>query len=254
MKSKLLSVVLIAALLLTSAVCSYASGGNSKIHAGKDTATTSSEDQKSMKEKIRNENQNATMNSDAKEAIIKQKRERIRSQYTEEEMEAVNAAAEKIRKENPDAKVLGFDSIVSDDAEFKFDTPPVIKGGRTLVPVRAITEGFGAELAYDQEEQVVTITKGDTVIELALGSSTATVNGQEVQMDTNVNLVNNRTYVPLRFVLETFKLNVSWDEDSETIEISDGTEVETGETTSDSAVTTDTQTETTTDDAITVTE
>jgi hypothetical protein len=69
-------------------------------------------------------------------------------------------------------------------------------------------------------------------------------------MDTNAGLVNNRTYVPLRFVLETLKLSVDWDKDSETIEISDGTA---DETTSGGAVTTDDQTETTTD-AITVTE
>jgi hypothetical protein len=166
-------------------------------------------------------------------------------------METVNAAADKIKKEDPEAKVLGFDSIISDDAKFKFDTPPVIKGGRTLIPVRAITEGFGAELAFNQESQTVTITKGDTVIELTLGSTTAIVNGQEVLMDTKAGLVNNRTYVPLRFVLETLKLSVDWDKDTETIEISDGT---TDETTSGGAVTTDDQTETTTDDAITVTE
>ena len=226
MKRKLLSAILIAALLLTSAVCAYASNGNSNGHTGKDAAPTVSEDQNGLKEEI-----------------IKEKNERIRSQYTEEEMEAVNTAADKIKKEDPDAKVLGYDSIVSDDAEFKFDTPPVIKGGRTLVPVRAITEGFGAELAYDQESQTVTITKGDTVIELTLGSTTAIVNGAEVQMDTNAGLVNNRTYVPLRFVLETLKLSVDWDKDSETIEISDGTA---DETTSGGAVTTD--------DAITVNE
>jgi hypothetical protein len=89
------------------------------------------------------------------------------------------------------------------------------------------------------------------VIELTLGSTTAIVNGQEVLMDTKAGLVNNRTYVPLRFVLETLKLSVDWDKDTETIEISDGT---TDETTSGGAVTTDDQTETTTDDAITVTE
>lgn len=260
MKSKLLSLILALSLLITSAACVYASNGGTKEHGNKAALTTTETDQSAVTEKIKNE---------AKKEAIVQKKEQIRAQYTEQEMDAVNDAAEKIKKADPGAKVLGFDSVISDDAKFKFDTPPVIKGGRTLVPVRAITEGFGADLVYDKETQVVTITKGDTVIELTLGSMTAVVNGEEVQMDTKANVVNNRTYVPLRFVLETFKLSVEWDEDTETVEIGDGTTettdgaIETTDgaiETTDGAIdvpegtTTDETDTSTTDSAITVTE
>lgn len=231
MKSKLLSVILIMMLLLTSAVCSYAANN---IPSG-DSVITASSGQSNSGEKIKNQNKNDDSDAAAKEERIKEKKEQIRNEYTEEEMEVVNAAAEKIKKEDPDTKVLGSDSVISDTAKFKFDTPPVIKGGRTLIPVRAITEGLGAELSYNQETKVVTITKGDTVIELTLGSTTAIVNGEEVQLDTNASIVNNRTYVPLRFVMETFKLNVEWDKDTETIEITEGTD----ETASGGAITTD---------------
>lgn len=241
MKSKLLSLILVLALLLTSAACVYASNNGAKDHGNKAALTTTDTDQNGPTEK---------------KERVKQLKEQIRSEYTAEELDAVNDAAEKIKKEDPSAKVLGYDSVISDDAKFKFDTPPVIKGGRTLIPVRAITEGFGAELVYDKESQVVTITKGDTVIELTLGSMVAVVNGEEVQMDTKANIVNSRTYVPLRFVLETFKLSVEWDEDTETVEIGDGT---TDGTTTDGAIdvpegTTTDPTETTSPDAITVTE
>lgn len=33
----------------------------------------------------------------------------------------------------------------------KFDTPPYIKGGRTVVPVKAITEGLGATVTFNAE-------------------------------------------------------------------------------------------------------
>jgi hypothetical protein len=258
MKSKLLSLILVLALLLTSAACVYASNGGTKDTGNKASVTTNDTKQADSTEKIKNEN--GINNSDpaakeARKASILQKKAQIRSEYTEEELSAVSDAAEKIKKEDPAAKVLSFDSVISDDAKFKFDTPPVIKGGRTLIPVRAITEGFGADLVYNKDTQVVTITKGDTVIELTLGSMTAVVNGEEVQMDTKANIVNSRTYVPLRFVLETFKLNVEWDQDTETVEINDGTT----DTTTDGAInvpegTNTDETTTTTSEAVTVSE
>lgn len=256
MKSKLLSLILVLALLTTSAACVYASNGGAKNQGSKASVTKTETDKSDSTEKIKTDNNGKNDTDPAAKATkkesIMQKKEQIRSEYTEEELDAVTDAAEKIKKEDPEAKVLGFDSVISDDAKFKFDTPPVIKGGRTLIPVRAITEGFGAELAYDKETQVVTITKGDTVIALTLGSMVAVVNGEEVQMDTKANIVNSRTYVPLRFVLETFKLSVEWDEDTETVEIDDdtaggttggaievpeGTDTDTTETTSSGAVT-----------------
>ncbi|HYE69596.1 MAG TPA: copper amine oxidase N-terminal domain-containing protein [Anaerovoracaceae bacterium] len=228
MKRKILPVILILALIMTSAVCSFAANNDTKNITNKHTVAA---------------------DSAAKKEYITQKREQIKSQYTNEELDTIKDASEKIKKEDPDAKVLDIDSVISDDAKFKFDTPPVIKGGRTLIPVRAITEGFGAELSYDQENQTVTITKGDTVIELTLGAMVAVVNGQEIQMDTKANITNNRTYVPLRFVLETFKLSVEWDQDTETIEITDDTTTIPEDTTTDGAITTD---DTATDGAITI--
>jgi len=234
MKRKLLSIVLILALIMTSAVCSFAA---SNANQNTKNSVKTSEDQPTQVEKIKTEK--ATSDSGAKKEEIVLRKEQMKAEYSDEEMNTIKAASEKIKKEDPDAKVLGFDSIISDEAKFKFDTPPVIKSGRTLIPVKAITEGFGAELSYDEENQTVTISKGDTVIELTLGSMVAVVNGQEIQMDTKANIMNSRTYVPLRFVLETFKLSVEWDQDTETIEIIDDTAATPEDTATDGAITTD---------------
>lgn len=242
MKRKLMSVMVIAALIMTTAVCSYAANGSANSKSDKNTTTT--------EQGITVKNDKTDADSAVKKEAINQKKEQIRAEYTEAEQEAVDAAADKIKKEDPKAKVLGFDSVISDNAKFKFDTPPVIKDGRTLVPVRAITQGFGAELTFNAETKVITITKGETVIALTLGSTVAIVNGQEVQMDTKANIVNSRTYVPLRFVLETFKLSVEWDSDTETIEIND----DTTEATTDSAITIVKEDTTTSSGAVTVTE
>lgn len=244
MKSKLLSLVLISTLVLTSAGMSFAANGGANKTETTDTTTVEQADteEQADAEEVTDTEEQADTDEQAdpsvkennsektkahyveKKAWIAAKKLEIRANYTQEELDALEEAAANIEETDPAARVLSFDSVISDDAMFKMDTPPVIKGNRTLIPVRAITEGFGAELSYDEETKVVTITKADTVIKLTLGSTVALVNDEEVQMDTNANIVNSRTYVPLRFVMETFKLTVGWDEETETIDISDDTD------------------------------
>lgn len=150
---------------------------------------------------------------------VAEKKELILKKYTADELSAVKSAGDAIKKADSTVKVLDVNSIISDTKEFKFDTPPVIKGSRTLIPVRAITEGLGAKVAYDQATKKVTITKDGTTIELTLGSNVAVVNGKQVTLDTSANTMNNRTYVPMRFIMETFKLTVNYDNATGTTEI-----------------------------------
>ncbi len=149
--------------------------------------------------------------------IVKMKRQAVLETYTDEEIEGIGDSAESITEEDPEATVIPVDSIISDKAKFKFDTPPVIVRNRTLIPVRAITEGFGANVEW--LDGVATITKDETKIELNLDSNTALVNDEEVEIDSKASIKNNRMYVPLRFILETFELEVEWEPETQTIEI-----------------------------------
>ncbi len=152
---------------------------------------------------------------------IEERKRIIKSNYTEDELNTIEAAAENILSEDPDAAILDIGNIFSNKANFKFDTPPVIKSGRTVIPVRAITRGFGADLNWDPEAREVTISKDDIIINLTIDSDTALVNGEEILLDSKAELMNNRTYVPLRFIMETLGLKVEWDDETDTIEIND---------------------------------
>mgnify|MGYP000250603451 CR=1 FL=1 len=148
-----------------------------------------------------------------------QMKEEIRKRYTLEELNNINKVSEELKSKYKDVKVLGVDSVISEGKSFKFDTPPVIKEGRTLIPVRAITEGFGAEVSWDDETQEVTITKDDKIIKLTIGSVVAVVDGEEIQIDAKSEIMNGRTVVPLRFIIESLGLKIEWDSETETIEI-----------------------------------
>jgi hypothetical protein len=175
----------------------------------------------------------------------------IRSTYTSEELTNIKQLSEKIMKENKGITVMPVDSILASGYNIKFDLPPVIKDGRTLIPVRALSEAFGATVAWDPVKQEVTISNETTKIVLNLNSNTAYVNGAEVAIDVAPTTLNNRTIVPLRFITEALGLKVDWDAETDTVEISDDTDATptvgtTTGTTSDSATTTETPATTTT--------
>lgn len=91
------------------------------------------------------------------------------------------------------------------------DAQPFInKDNRTLIPVRAVVEDMGCEVDWNGNSQLVTITKGDTSIQLKIGEKKANVNGNVITFDTSAEIVESRTFVPLRFVSESLGAQVAW--------------------------------------------
>jgi len=104
------------------------------------------------------------------------------------------------------------------------DSPPIIKNGRTLLPIRPIVEALGGSVSWDPIERKVTVTLGSTTIELWIGKNTARVNGTDTPIDpTNSKVVpeiiNGRTMLPLRFVTENLGCELQWDPNTKTITI-----------------------------------
>lgn len=103
--------------------------------------------------------------------------------------------------------------------KIEFDQIPVIEGGRTLVPLRAIFEKIGATIEWDDKTKTVTAIKGDTKIKLTINNKTATKNGETVTLDVPAKIINGRTLVPVRFVADCFGVDVKWDETSRRVSL-----------------------------------
>ncbi|QQE73620.1 stalk domain-containing protein [Brevibacillus composti] len=126
------------------------------------------------------------------------------------------AAFEKLGKLYEKAKLDGVKAFV-DGVEPEFDVEPFIHGGRTLVPVRAISASLKADVKWDAETRSALITKGDTSITLYLDKKEALVNGETVELDTVPVLKNGRVFLPLRFVSEQLKANVKWQQEGKIV-------------------------------------
>ena len=100
------------------------------------------------------------------------------------------------------------------------DVAPYIKNSRTYVPVRYLAYALGvteSNVVWDAATNKVTITKGDKVVELTVGSTTITVNGEAQTMDVAPEITNSRTMLPARFVAEGLGATVGWDAASNTV-------------------------------------
>jgi len=99
------------------------------------------------------------------------------------------------------------------------DTAPVIKDGRTLLPIRYVAAPLGAEVLWDPDTRKVTISNNGTKIEMWIGKNTALINGVEKKIDPDnsqvapVILPPGRTMLPLRFISENLGCQVDWNGD-----------------------------------------
>ncbi len=110
--------------------------------------------------------------------------------------------------------------VYIDGIKQSYDVNPIIRDGRTLVPMRAIFEVLGAEVAWNDKTQSVTAVLGNDEIKLTIGNAEAVLNGESVSLDAAPQLIDGRTLIPLRFVSEALGAKVSWDEKEEAAVIS----------------------------------
>ena len=88
------------------------------------------------------------------------------------------------------------------------DQEPTIVKDRTLVPVRFIAENLGYDVEWDKDANAAVIDNGRIV--LYIGTDQAKIDGKTVTLDVASTLINDRTMVPLRVVVETLNCTVDW--------------------------------------------
>ncbi len=101
------------------------------------------------------------------------------------------------------------------------DSQPEIKDGRTMVPIRAVSEALGADVGWDAAARQVTLARAGVTIVMTVGSETAYVNGEAVEMDVAPYIKDGRTLIPARYVVEFFGQKVDWDGETYTVSITE---------------------------------
>lgn len=113
-----------------------------------------------------------------------------------------------------DINVKGGETITVSlgDKEITFiDAKPYIdESGRTKIPIRAVAEGLGCEVDWDDATRTAVIMRGNDVVYITIGKDILQVGNKTVQMDTAAEIKDERTYIPVRFVGEALGMTVNW--------------------------------------------
>lgn len=118
--------------------------------------------------------------------------------------------------ESPDIK------IVIDSNQKKVENVPIIVNDRTMLPLREIATQLGVSnddehIKWDPAQKTVYLAKDNTTISLKIDDKKAKVNGENVEMDVPPVIYSNRTYIPVRFVSQSFGKKVVWDSSTKSV-------------------------------------
>lgn len=114
--------------------------------------------------------------------------------------------------------------INGDNVDFG-DAQPRMIDDRNMVPMRALFEAMGAKVDFDQQQNNVTVTRGDTTLRFApegnVIQKTEGPSQQELECDVPFSMLDDRVYAPARFACQALGAVVDWDNDSRRVLVLD---------------------------------
>jgi len=99
--------------------------------------------------------------------------------------------------------------------------PPRIVDGRTIMPLRAISEALNADVEWHGETRSITISAGDSTAVMTIDNTdviiTSSGQTETITLDVAPTIINGSTMIPIRFFAEFFGHDVDWDNDTRTV-------------------------------------
>lgn len=96
---------------------------------------------------------------------------------------------------------------------------PIMIDDRVFVPVRGVLEKLGVKVSWNAKTETITAALEEQKVVLTIGKKEAYKNGALVKLDAPATIVNDTTYVPLRFIGEALGANVTWRSATQSVHI-----------------------------------
>ncbi|MCL2200325.1 MAG: stalk domain-containing protein [Oscillospiraceae bacterium] len=106
--------------------------------------------------------------------------------------------------------IIGSPWLNVDGQMRPLDVPAQIIGGRTYLPVRAVTEALGASVEWNPHTRGITVRSEERLIRLTIDSTTVEIDGQRRAIDAPPVLIDGRALLPVRFIAEQLNSAVEW--------------------------------------------
>ena len=113
--------------------------------------------------------------------------------------------------------VIGSEKMDVNGKSVEIKPAPQIIGGKTLVPLRAVADAFGATVNWDGDTKTATISLSGKTIQITLDKEIAIVNGEAKAIGSKAILLGGRVMVPFRFIAEALGATVDFNGETKTI-------------------------------------
>ena len=102
----------------------------------------------------------------------------------------------------------------------KSENQAFLKSDVTKVSLRDIGDIFNAQVLWNGNTSTAEISLNNINLKVTKNKNTALVNGKKVPLDSSAVIIQDRIYVPLRFLSENLGAKVTWDSQTLTANIS----------------------------------
>ncbi len=113
--------------------------------------------------------------------------------------------------------------LIIDGRKIESSVAPMIRNGRTLVPVRVVSEELGAQVGWNSVERTVNITKGNRAVKMSIDRYLIeyTIDGvRDYDLsDVAPKIFSGRTLVPLRLISNALGVGIQWDGTTRTVSV-----------------------------------
>ena len=116
-------------------------------------------------------------------------------------------------------------SVIVDGSPVQYsDQTPVIVNERTYIPIRDVFEKLGFKVDWDGESKAVTISDDYYMIVLMTGTNGMLTAGADLNftcktLENTVQIINGRTMLPLREILESVGYELGWDAETKSVTV-----------------------------------
>lgn len=109
--------------------------------------------------------------------------------------------------------------VIIDGEQKNFTTEPIVINDRVMLPIRDTFEAVGATVEWNDETYTATATKGEKTVTVKPESYELDINGEKLVMDVAAIEREDRIFIPVRFAAQAFDCSVTWNENSNTVNI-----------------------------------
>lgn len=110
-------------------------------------------------------------------------------------------------------------SIYIDDNLIELSDSPILENGTTLIPMREIFEKLECVVEWDEKTQSISIERNANHIKMEIGNYQLKSDDKIIDLTVCPQIINNKTYIPLRAVSEALGVYVNWYAEIHTISI-----------------------------------